>query len=171
LRVSDHCTLTSFEGTFSGKAHLTSADQDTTTDFHGTLRLDPASSTEWKIGPSSLTLDSMSGTVGGCAASLDSTSFGMPTPAQDAPVMRLADGRYTLGAGVPEDLQVMVHLTGDGCADATLPLSQFVRDIAGGGTQAPPAPDGTVAGSVTLTPADGVAEDLAWSLAPVPAGG
>ena len=169
VRGRDHCSLTSFDGTFSGTAHVVSDSADTTTGFHGTLRLDPgSSSTEWKIGPSTLSVDSMSGTIGGCAASIDPTSFAMPTPAQEGPAMTVANGEYTLFAGAPEDDQLTVHLSGSGCTDAQLSLGQFVRDIARSDAPVAPQQDGTIAGSATLAPSDGVTEQLSFSLAPVP---
>jgi hypothetical protein len=169
LRGSDHCSLTSFEGELTGTTHVVADAQDTTTGFHGTLRLDPATtSTEWRIGPSSLSVDSMTGMLNGCAASVDPTSFAMPTPEQTGPVMQLSNGEYSLLAGAPQDAQLPVHLSGSGCSDGTFALAQFVQDIARSEAPIAPGPDGTIAGSATLSPADGVTEQLTWSLAPVP---
>jgi hypothetical protein len=169
LRARDHCELVSYEGPFSGTAHVVAGGQDATTAFHGTLRLDPATkSTEWKIGSSSLSLDSLSGTLGGCAASADPESFAMPTLAQEGTAMSRSDDRYTLRATAPEDTQLTVHLAGQGCSDEIQPLAQFVHDVARSEAPLEPGPDGTIADSATLSPADGVTEELTFSLAPVP---
>jgi hypothetical protein len=170
LRGRDSCPLTSFEGEFSGTTHVVGDAQDTTTTFHGTLRLDPATvSTEWKIGPSSLSVDSMSGTIGGCSASVDPASFAMPTLAQEGTVMQRSNGEYSLLAAAPQDAQLPVHLSsGSGCTDGTFPVARFVQDIARSETPVAPDPDGTIASSATLSPADGVTEQLTWSLAPAP---
>lgn len=171
LRGSDHCSLTSFAGEFAGTTQVVADAQDTTTGFHGTLRLDPADSeTDWRIGPSSLSVDSMSGTLDGCAASVDPTSFTMPTLAQTGSVMQLSDGAYSLLAGAPPDSELSVHLTGadPGCSDGTFALTRFIQDIARSEAPVAPGPDGTITGSATLSPADGVTEQLTWSLAPVP---
>jgi hypothetical protein len=132
------------------------------------LRLDPADlSTAWRIGPSSLTVDSLTGTVDGCAATTDATTFALPALGQEGPVLQLANGEYTLSAGAPPDEPLPVHLTGPGCQDASLPLGRFVQDIARSEAPVAPQPDGSVEGSATIAPGDGVTEQLTWSLAPV----
>jgi hypothetical protein len=111
----------------------------------------------------------MTGTVGGCAASIDATSFAMPTLAQEGPVMQLSNGDYTLSASAPPDEQLTVQLTGGpDCHDGTFSLGQFVQDIARSEAPVAPKPDGTIEGSATITPGDGVTEELSWSLAPAP---
>ena len=83
------------------------------------------------------------------------------------PVMQLSGNQYYLSAVGPLEgtVTLPVHLVGNGCQDAEVPLNQFVQDIARSQGGMPRTPSDTVAGSSHIVENEHT-EDLTWSLNP-----